>query len=62
VVGDALHTQRQISIQTGKAGGNYLWTLKGDQPQVLQDLQDWFDAEGGARKLAERCQITENSE
>jgi predicted transposase YbfD/YdcC len=44
VSGDALHTQRQISIQIGKAGGNYLWTVKGNQPQLLQDLQDWFDA------------------
>jgi len=24
-------------------GGNYLWTVKGNQPQLLQDLQDWFD-------------------
>lgn len=43
VIGDALHTQRQISIQIGKAGGNYLWTVKGNQPQLRQDLQDWFD-------------------
>jgi predicted transposase YbfD/YdcC len=43
VIGDALHTQRQVSIQNGKAGGNYLWTVKGNQPQLLQDLQDWFD-------------------
>lgn len=43
VVGDALHTQRQVSIQIGKAGGNYIWTVKGNQPQLLQDLQDWFD-------------------
>ena len=43
VIGDAMHTQRQISIQIGKAGGNYLWTVKGNQPQLLQDLQDWFD-------------------
>ena len=43
VIGDALHTQRQISIQIGKAGGNYVWTVKGNQPQLLQDLQDWFD-------------------
>jgi predicted transposase YbfD/YdcC len=43
VIGDALHTQRQISIQIGKVGGNYLWTVKGNQPQLLQDLQDWFD-------------------
>lgn len=43
VIGDALHTQRQVSIHIGKAGGNYLWTVKGNQPQLLQDLQDWFD-------------------
>ena len=43
VIGDALHTQRQVSIQIGKAGGNYLWTVKGNQPQLRQDLQDWFD-------------------
>ena len=43
VVGDAMHTQRRISIQIGKAGGNYIWTVKGNQPQLLQDLQDWFD-------------------
>src|SRR5215211_729366 len=43
VIGDALHTQRQISIQIGKAGGNYLWTVKGNHPQLLQDLEDWFD-------------------
>ena len=43
VIGDALHTQRQISIQIGKAGGQYVWTVKGNQPQLLQDLQDWFD-------------------
>ena len=43
VIGDALHTQRQVSIQIGTAGGDYLWTVKGNQPQLLQDLQDWFD-------------------
>jgi predicted transposase YbfD/YdcC len=43
VIGDAMHTQRQVSIQIGKAGGNYIWIVKGNQPQLLQDLQDWFD-------------------
>jgi predicted transposase YbfD/YdcC len=43
VIGDAIHTQRQVSIQIGKAGGNYIWIVKGNQPQLLQDLQDWFD-------------------
>lgn len=45
IIGDALHTQRQISIQIGTAGGNYLWVVKGNQPQLLQDLQDWFETE-----------------
>jgi len=43
VIGDAMHTQRQVSIQIGKAGSNYIWTVEGNQPQLLQDLQDWFD-------------------
>ena len=43
VIGDAMHTQRQISIQIGTASGNYLWVVKGNQPQLLQDLHDWFD-------------------
>jgi predicted transposase YbfD/YdcC len=43
VIGDALHTQRQISIQIGTANGHYLWVVKGNQPQLLQDLRDWFD-------------------
>lgn len=43
VIGDAMHTQRQVSIQIGKAGGHFIWTVKANQPQLLQDLQDWFD-------------------
>jgi hypothetical protein len=43
VIGDALHTQRQISIQIGKASGHYVWTVKGNQPRLRQDLEDWFD-------------------
>ena len=43
VIGDALHTQRQISLQIGQAGGHYLWTVKGNHPQLLKDLRDWFD-------------------
>ena len=45
VIGDALHTQRQVSIQIGTAGGHYLWTVKANQPQLMQGLQDWFDLE-----------------
>lgn len=45
VIGDALHTQRQISIQIGKAGGHYLWTVKANQPQLEEDLRLWFEPE-----------------
>jgi predicted transposase YbfD/YdcC len=45
VIGDALHTQRQISIQIGRAGGDYLWTVKANQSQLLEDIQRWFDEE-----------------
>lgn len=45
VIGDALHTQRQVSLQIGTAGGHYLWTVKANQPQLFQDLHDWFDTE-----------------
>lgn len=45
VIGDAMHTQRQVSLQIGKAGGHYLWTVKANQPQLFQDLYDWFDTE-----------------
>jgi predicted transposase YbfD/YdcC len=43
VIGDAIHTQRQVSIQIGKAGGHYIWTVKENQRQLHQDLHDWFD-------------------
>jgi len=45
VIGDAMHTQRQISIQIGRAGGDYLWTVKANQPQLFEDIQRWFDEE-----------------
>lgn len=46
VIGDALqHTHRRDSIQIGTVGGNFLWTVKANQPEFLQDWQDWFDTE-----------------
>jgi predicted transposase YbfD/YdcC len=45
VIGDAIHTQREVSIQIGRAGGHYLWMGKGNQPQLQQYLRDWFDLE-----------------
>ena len=42
VVGDALHTQRAVSIQIVESGGEYLWFVKGNQPQLQEDLRLWF--------------------
>jgi hypothetical protein len=42
VMGDALHTQKATSIQIVAGGGNYLWLVKGNQPQLEEDLRLWF--------------------
>lgn len=45
VMGDALHTQRTISIQIVEAGGDYIWFAKGNQPQMEEDICLWFEPE-----------------
>jgi len=45
VMGDARHTQRAASIQTVKAGGDYIWIVKGNQPQLEEDICLWFEPE-----------------
>lgn len=42
VMGDALHTQRTVSIQIVEAGGDYVWFVKGNQPQLEENLRLWF--------------------
>lgn len=42
VIGDALHTQRAVSIQIVEAGGEYVWFVKGNQPQLEENLRLWF--------------------
>ncbi len=41
---DALHTQRQTAQQLGDAGGDYLMTVKGNQPKLLAAVEDCFAA------------------
>jgi predicted transposase YbfD/YdcC len=43
VMGDALHTQREHSIQIVEAGGEYLWCAKGNQPRMEEDIRLWFE-------------------
>lgn len=44
VCGDAMHTQRAISVQDMAEGGDYLWFLKENQPTLLADVQQFFVA------------------
>jgi predicted transposase YbfD/YdcC len=43
VMGDALHTQRPVSIQIVEAGGEYIWFAKGNQPQMEENIRLWFE-------------------
>ena len=42
VCGDAMHTQRPVSVQIMGAGGDYLWFVKDNQPTLLADVQRFF--------------------
>jgi hypothetical protein len=42
-MGDAIHTQRPVSIQIVEAGGDYMWFAKGNQPQLEEDVRLWFE-------------------
>lgn len=42
VTGDALFTQRTLSVQVIAQGGAYLWFVKENQPTLLEDVQRFF--------------------
>jgi len=43
VIGDAMHTQRQVSMQIYLAGGDYVWLVKENQPRLRWDLEKMFE-------------------
>lgn len=45
VVGDAMHTQRQLSAQIVAAGGEYLWIAKDNQPTLRADIMELFTSD-----------------
>lgn len=45
VTGDALLTQRNLSQLIVEAGGDYLWRVKENQPQLYQDIAQLFAPE-----------------
>ncbi len=43
VMGDALHTQKPISIQIVEGEGDYIWLAKGNQSELEEDIRLWFE-------------------
>ncbi len=63
VMGDALHTQRAVSVQILDAGGEYIWYAKANQPKLQQDIAQLFVSEvtgPGSRPLpTDFCSATQ---
>jgi predicted transposase YbfD/YdcC len=45
VIGDAMHTQRRLSIEIVAHGGDYIWTAKGNQAEVQDTIAHLFEPE-----------------
>jgi predicted transposase YbfD/YdcC len=45
VVGDAMQTQRELSIQIVEAGGEFVWIVKDNQPNTRQAIEQLFAPE-----------------
>jgi len=43
VTGDAMFAQRALSLLIVQAGGDYVWTVKDNQAQLKQDIEQLFD-------------------
>lgn len=43
VTGDAMFAQRNLSVQIVKGGGDYLWKVKENQPELLDDIKTLFN-------------------
>ena len=46
VMGDAIHTQRPVSIQIVESGGEFIWFAKGNQSQMEANIRLWFEPDG----------------
>ncbi len=42
VVGDAMQTQRELSVQIVEAGGDFVWVVKDNQPTTRQAIEQLF--------------------
>lgn len=51
VIGDAMHTQRQISAQIVESGGDFVWIVKDNQANTRQAIEQLFAPEKAAPGL-----------
>ena len=42
VIADAMHAQRELSRQINKAGGDFIWLIKENQPSVREEIEQLF--------------------
>ena len=45
ITADAMFTQRQLSAQIVESGGEYVWNVKDNQPQLREDIAILFENE-----------------
>lgn len=61
VIGDAMHAQRETSAQIVESGGDYLWSVKGNQARTEWAIQRLFMPEIGNLKqgapLSKNCRM-----
>lgn len=43
ITGDAMFAQRDLSLLIGQAGGDFVWTVKDNQPQLRNDIEKLFE-------------------
>jgi predicted transposase YbfD/YdcC len=53
VIGDAMHTQRPVSMQIFLGGGDYVWFVKENQPRLHWDLKKLFEPHKPIRGLGD---------
>jgi len=52
VTGDAIMAQRDLSKQVVRAGGEYIWPIKENQPDTYEDIRVLFEPEARAKGFA----------
>lgn len=56
VTGDAMFAHRELSRQVVEAGGEYVWSVKDNQPALGSDIEALFEIEEGKTKLKPMAQ------